>query len=254
MKKVRFQKPKVSFKDVVIIFFGVLFVVGFGFLLQFSMKENVDVKKQSPEKLEKLDAVVKKEDSVERLKKTIKSQNAFENDFITEDFTIGDKNAPVQVLMYGDFTCHHCRRFITENFDKLLTKYIIPGKVLFIFRPIITNLQSLRGTEVLLCEHRTDMENVDIFNKLYREKWSFKKDYLNELMEILDSAKMMKKSKFQKCISSTKLQDMVVNKTNVAVEELKINSTPQVFVNKNSVFADGSVFNAIDLELLKVGK
>ena len=55
MKKVRFQKPKVSFKDVVIIFFGVLFVVGFGFLLQFSMKENVDVKKQSPEKVEKLD-------------------------------------------------------------------------------------------------------------------------------------------------------------------------------------------------------
>ena len=43
---------------------------------------------------------------------------------IEGDFIIGDKNAPVEVVFYGDFTCHHCMRFMKDIFFKLRVTFL----------------------------------------------------------------------------------------------------------------------------------
>ncbi len=46
----------------------------------------------------------------------------------------GNQEASVVLIEYSDFTCGYCRKFFHETLPKLLTNYIEPGKVKFLYR------------------------------------------------------------------------------------------------------------------------
>ena len=52
---------------------------------------------------------------------------------------LGDPNAPVLVVEYGDYQCPFCKKFAIEDYPKLIQDYIQGGKVRLEFRqyPII---------------------------------------------------------------------------------------------------------------------
>ncbi len=102
------------------------------------------------------------------------------------DFTIGDLSALVQVVFYGDFACYHCMRFIKENFDRLRDEYILTGKALFIFRPVITSKRTMFGAKFLFCDKRDDDVNADIFQNMFNNRWMLKGDFLNALLSLVE--------------------------------------------------------------------
>ena len=52
----------------------------------------------------------------------------------SNDFVLGESNAPVTMIEYGDFQCPFCGRFFKETEPVLREKYIKTGKVKFIYR------------------------------------------------------------------------------------------------------------------------
>lgn len=50
------------------------------------------------------------------------------------DHTMGDANAPVVVIEYGDFQCPVCLRFFEETLPAIEQEYIDGGQVLWVFR------------------------------------------------------------------------------------------------------------------------
>lgn len=46
----------------------------------------------------------------------------------------GNQEASVVLIEYSDFTCGYCRKFFEDTLPKLLTNYIEPGKVKFLYR------------------------------------------------------------------------------------------------------------------------
>ncbi len=53
----------------------------------------------------------------------------------TNGYTIGDPNAPLLIVEYGDYQCPFCVEFHMDGFAPLLTSYIATGLVRFEFRP-----------------------------------------------------------------------------------------------------------------------
>ncbi len=53
-----------------------------------------------------------------------------------QQFTLGDPNAPIEIVEYASFTCPHCARFHADVWPDLKANYIDTGKVYFIFRPV----------------------------------------------------------------------------------------------------------------------
>ncbi|HYV33277.1 MAG TPA: DsbA family protein [Candidatus Limnocylindria bacterium] len=47
---------------------------------------------------------------------------------------LGDKNAKVTIVEFGDFQCPYCQNFFKETFPKIKSQYIDTGKVKYIFR------------------------------------------------------------------------------------------------------------------------
>lgn len=161
------------------------------------------------------------------------------------DFTIGKNDAPVKMVFYGDFSCHHCIRFVHENFEKIKKYFIDTGKLLFVFRPVISTPATLMGAQYLFCEKRLSDMNALIFLNLFKNNWAFKKDYGNALLKMVQYEKWDSDGKFNSCISNKQLQDMLIDRNRHIIKDLKITLTPAVFINDNYAKANETIISTI---------
>ena len=169
-------------------------------------------------------------------------------DIITGDFKIGSDEAPVKLVFYGDFTCPHCIRFMTTNFEKIRDDYIFKNKLQFIFRPVITMKKSLYGAKFLFCDKRDDKVNADILFNMFKNKWMLHGDYLNALLRLVKKNEWAKPEDFQQCVSSILIEQTLRNLYEETVVPLNIHETPHVFVNKMPIDYENSnaMFYIID--------
>ncbi len=57
----------------------------------------------------------------------------------TTDIVLGDANAPVTMIEYGDYQCPYCTAFFSQTQSLIVSNYVNAGKVKFIFRDLIVN-------------------------------------------------------------------------------------------------------------------
>jgi len=50
------------------------------------------------------------------------------------DNTFGDPKAPVMIEVFSDFQCPGCKAFHDTDFPRIMTDYVVPGKVYVIYR------------------------------------------------------------------------------------------------------------------------
>jgi len=72
-----------------------------------------------------------------------------------EDMTLGDADAPVEVIEYASFTCPHCAHFHENVFPDLKRDYIDTGKVRFIHREVYFDRFGLWASMVARCGGET---------------------------------------------------------------------------------------------------
>ncbi|MBI2635397.1 MAG: DsbA family protein [Parcubacteria group bacterium] len=173
------------------------------------------------------------------------------------DFILGDKNAPVTMIEYGDFQCPFCGRFFKETESTLREKYIKTGKIKFIYRDFaFLGPESTWAANAARCagEQGKFWEYHDYLysNQRGENQGAFSKDNLKGFAKVvgLDSAK------FNSCLDSDKYNDAVSKETK-AGGEAGVTGTPASFIN--GVLYAGALPTAnftqiIDAELTKLGK
>lgn len=57
----------------------------------------------------------------------------------------GDIKAPIHVIQYYSFQCHHCLELFTTDFNLIQEKYISKGEVFWIFHPAPMDILTLHG-------------------------------------------------------------------------------------------------------------
>lgn len=71
---------------------------------------------------------------------------------VTAINTVGDPNAPVHIIEYGDFQCPYCFKFWSETEPQLIEEYVNTGKVYFEFRSYpILGPESVLAAEGAYC-------------------------------------------------------------------------------------------------------
>lgn len=73
------------------------------------------------------------------------------NDFGVTEMTMGDPDAPIEIIEYASFTCPHCATFHKNVFPQLKENYIDTGKVYFGYREVYFDRPGLWASMVARC-------------------------------------------------------------------------------------------------------
>ena len=146
------------------------------------------------------------------------------------DFFVGKNDAKITVFEYSSLNCPHCANFHQEVFKKIKAEYIDKGLVKYVYRDFPLNRVALAGSILAHCSGKD--RYFDFITSLFESQkvWAFNNSYMDSLLNI---AKLggISEDKLKECQNDKKLEDFIVKRAQDATNVLKIESTPNFFVN-----------------------
>lgn len=171
--------------------------------------------------------------------------------------TLGDTNAPVTVVEFGDFKCPACKVWGEDIFPQLVSDYVDTGKVQFSFINVLfhgeeSKLASLAAESVY---KQNPKAYWDFHKALFKEQPTENHDSLwvtkEKVLEIANNIPSIDPEQLESAINNQTHMDKV-NKDSELVTKFNVQLTPTIMVN-NTVIEDPfnyeSIKRAIDNEL-----
>ncbi len=162
------------------------------------------------------------------------------------DAVLGDANAPVTVIEYGDYQCPFCSRFFANIQPQIIQKYVNTGKVKFVFRDFsFLGPESTAAAEAAACAE--DQNKLWAYHDaLYAAKYAdFNKGgredngFFNRALFVKLAGDVgLDAAAFANCIDTHK-DAAIIQAENTAAQGAGVNSTPTTFVNGKEVAVNG---------------
>ncbi|PTQ70169.1 DsbA family protein [Celeribacter persicus] len=161
------------------------------------------------------------------------------------DLTLGDKNAPVELIEYASYTCPHCATFHKTVFGPLKKDYIDTGKVRFIYREVYFDKFGLWASMVARCGG--EMRYFGVQKMLYDEQ----SDWIaggRDTMQIVENLRKIGKragltdENLDTCLNDGEMAEKLYAKFTAEVAEYDIDATPTLVIDgekhSNMSYAD----------------
>jgi protein-disulfide isomerase len=126
--------------------------------------------------------------------------------------TIGQASAPVTMTEYSDFQCPLCKKYFTDSFSQIKTKYIDTGKVKYVFKDFpLTSIHpnARKAAEAADCalEQNKFWEMHDLlFTK--QSEWSGEADPSGKFAAFATELQL-NSDQFSKCLETSKYKGAV---------------------------------------------
>ncbi len=175
------------------------------------------------------------------------------------DAILGNANAPVTVIEYGDYQCPFCTRFFTQTQSQIVSNYVNSGKVKMVFRNFAF-LGPESAAAAAAAECANDQKKLwPYHDALYQTKADDEAKGGGENDGSLNRALFIKLAQnlnmdvtaFTSCIDSNKYASLVAEEK-AAAGAFGVNSTPFFFINGKQILGAepyASFAQAIDAAL-----
>ena len=168
---------------------------------------------------------------------------------VGRDTVLGDPNAPITIVEYGDYQCPYCNLFFMETQPLIVKNYVESGKVKMVFRNLIVNDRSATQHEshnaALAVECAKDQNKFWDFHDALSQL-EFKDESANPQSSennnnlnkdaFMNIAKNlgMDQGKFATCFDSGQYSSNIQAESDQALK-YGINATPAFFINGKEV-------------------
>ncbi|MEK7193984.1 MAG: thioredoxin domain-containing protein [Patescibacteria group bacterium] len=168
---------------------------------------------------------------------------------IGDDVVLGDPNAPVTMIVFGDYQCPFCAKFFKETESLIVKNYVETGKVKMIFKDLaFLGPESVAAAEAAECA-RDQQKYWQYHDALYEIEYSEVKKVIagemktNEgngnlnrnLFKEIASGLQMNSDEFSKCFDSEKYAAEVENDIKEAKASISRLSTPTIFIDDKMI-------------------
>lgn len=151
----------------------------------------------------------------------------------SEDRTLGDPKAPIQIVEYAAPMCPHCAHFNETVIPMLKSDYIDKGKVFYVFRVFPIGQADIPAESLARCFPKEGyFPFIDLLFK-HQDVWDPENGVANVqagLVEVASSAGMSQ-DKAIACLQNPKEAARVNKNSQEAVKNFNLNSTPSFVVN-----------------------
>ena len=148
---------------------------------------------------------------------------------------LGDPNAKVTIVEFGDYQCTYCHLFHENTKDALLQQYVDTGKVNFVFRDFPLNgPDSVLAAEAAYCAGDQD-KYWQYHDELYKNWAGEKTGWVNQKsLDKFATTVGLDLGTFDKCMSDNKYEQKVLDNQKFG-ENIGIDGTPSfiIFSGKN---------------------
>lgn len=152
----------------------------------------------------------------------------------TAQRTIGDADAPVEVLEFSSLTCPHCAAFHAETLPDFKERFIDTGQVRLVLRDFPLDSRALDAAALAHCAGPRYVPLVDVLFQ-QQSQWARAQDHIAELTK-LAALGGMGPQQVRACLSDQALKDSILQERLEAQQEYAIRSTPS-FVIDGEVYA-----------------
>jgi protein-disulfide isomerase len=145
---------------------------------------------------------------------------------------LGDPNAPIKIIEFGDFLCPYCGQAVLNLYPQL-EPLINEGKVVVYFRDFIIHPQATPIHNAARCANEQGKYwefNKEIFKKFMNAEETTKKEVWQSLAQSLS----LDLEKFNKCVDENRYLPDVRNDTQYGIS-VSVKGTPTFFINNQIV-------------------
>lgn len=156
------------------------------------------------------------------------------NSLIDDDVVLGDSNAPVEVVEFGDYQCPFCGRFFNNVEPRLISEYVETGKVKFVYRDFaFLGPESLAAALASQCAAEQG-KFWEYHDKLFRAEITDGRENNGNLspafMKSLAAELGLNGGQFARCLDTRKYQTEIDKDYEDGVAN-GVNGTPATFVS-----------------------
>ena len=143
---------------------------------------------------------------------------------------IGNSNAPITILEWGDYQCTFCYKFHQNTLDTIKTDFIDSGKVKLVFKDFPLNgPDSLLAAEASYCAE-DQKKYWQYHDELYKNWGGERTGWITrESLEEFANSVNLDLNEFNKCLDNHKYQNKV-NAIHEFGKEIGIDATPSFLV------------------------
>jgi protein-disulfide isomerase len=151
------------------------------------------------------------------------------------EIILGDLNAPVEIVEYGDYQCPFCARFFLESEEKIRANYIGPGKAKMIYKDLaFLGPESLDAALAANCaadEGKFWEYHDALFTVESKDNKEHNGNLNKELFMAIADKLELDKGTFESCYDSRKYDGEVQTDIAEAQQDLARVSTPSILIN-----------------------
>ena len=143
---------------------------------------------------------------------------------------LGDRNAPLTLIEFGDYQCTFCNKFFHETVESILTNYVETGKVKILFKDfIVVGQDSMHAANAAHCAN--DQQMFWQYHSILYNNWAgegtgwVSSEQLNKFANTLG----LDMDKFSNCVSELKWKKLV-NASHDDGVALGVTATPTFFI------------------------
>jgi len=157
------------------------------------------------------------------------------------DHYLGNNKAKITIIEYSSFSCPACANYNKDIFPKIKEQYIDNDLILYIVRNYPANEPGLYSAVISECFSNEHFKTAKILYNS-QEKWLYRKDFKNVLKNIFRLSQY-NMNNFDLCINDEKLKDEILEKAFYAAKTLKVNSTPDLYINGDRIMGEKNFKN-----------
>ena len=150
---------------------------------------------------------------------------------------LGNQNAKITVVEFGDYQCTFCYKFHNDVMKKINEKYIKSGDVNFVYKDFPLNgKSSILASEASYCAQQQD--RFWAYHDMLYENWGGENTGWITQEALSDFAKKigLNLEKFNSCMKNSEFRQKVIN-NELFAKEININATPSFLIfNDNEVY------------------
>ncbi len=149
--------------------------------------------------------------------------------------TMGDENAPIHIIEYGDFQCPYCLRFWQETEPQLIEEYVNTGQVYFEFRAFpIVGPESYLAAEGAYCAG--DQDRFWEFHDTLFTNWTGENvgDFTQKKLLLYAESLDLDMDQFESCLTEGKYSGQVIQ-DKAQGEADGVGATPTFIINGQKV-------------------